>query len=339
MRRAWASLFLAGVCLACAGASSNSASGPSVTEAAGERADRLRFGGGFLTMPDGVSVWYRVSGPPRAPTLLFLHGGPGYNSLAFEQSAGKELESRYRVVYVDQRGCGRSGFDGPDSNYGMTKTVEDIDRIREAVGAPKIVVIGHSFGGLVAAEYAHRFPARTSAIVMADTTPDIGAALRQQVAYTESIAESDFPEHAQAIHRIVRGEGTPIQKVQELYGTIGRNPLQGKLHFASADVQKRMNAIDDDSHLLNMTSPKAIKPYIEAGYVNGSLPQVRAPFGAPSLLIAGRASHVIGEANIREAARAWGCELVWLDAGHFVYFESPREFVDTMTRFLHDHAI
>jgi len=56
------------------------------------------------------------------------------------------------------------------------------------------------------------------------------------------------------------------------------------------------------------------------------------------LLIAGRFSHVIGESNIRDAARQWGADIVWEDSGHFVYFEAQPEFVDAVSRFLADHA-
>ncbi|WP_394839111.1 alpha/beta hydrolase [Pendulispora rubella] len=334
----WFALLLASTISSCGGVPHDKPPTPKETGAVHDRAARVRFGGTFLAMPDGVAVWYKVAGPERAPTVVFLHGGPGYNSFAFERSAGKDLESRFRMVYVDQRGCGRSGFDGANSNYGMQKTVDDIDRIREAVGASKIVLIGHSFGGVVAAEYAHRFPARTSAVVMVDTMPDIGAAIRQQLRYADSIADAEFPDRAKAVHGIVRSEGEPFEKIANLYRTIGRVPLQRKMHFNSGEAQSRMEAIDERSQLLGLTSAKVVKAYVDTGYVNGSPAGVSDPLGVPSILIAGRASHVIGEENIRDAARAWHADVVWLDAGHFVYFEAQHDFVDTVTRFLDDRV-
>ncbi len=289
-------------------------------------------------MPDGVSVWYKVAGVTGGPVVVYLHGGPGYNAYAFEQSAGKELESRFRMVYVDQRGCGRSGFDGPEERYGIGPTVDDIDRIRNAVGASKIALIGHSFGGVVAAEYAHRFAARASAVVMVDTTPDIGAALRQELAYADSIADADFPEHAAAIHELAAAPGAPFEKIVRLYGIVGRIPLQRKLHFGAGDAQSRMDAIDEGSHLMNLTSPKVVQAFVREGYLDASPAGAKAPLAAPSMLIAGHFSHVVGESNVRDAARQWGADLIWANAGHFVYFEAQQEFVDAVSRFLGDHA-
>ena len=84
-------------------------------------------------MPDGTSVWYKLSGRPGAPVIAYFHGGPGYNAYAFEKSAGQLLEESFRVIYIDQRGCGRSGFESSEQSYGMRKTVEDIDQIRKAL--------------------------------------------------------------------------------------------------------------------------------------------------------------------------------------------------------------
>jgi proline iminopeptidase len=56
----------------------------------------------------GVRLWYCVAGhgPARTPPVLFLHGGPGYNSFSFAALAGPRLERGLRVIYLDQRGSG-----------------------------------------------------------------------------------------------------------------------------------------------------------------------------------------------------------------------------------------
>ncbi len=58
---------------------------------------------------NGVRLHYRVAGEgaPGQPPVLFLHGGPGYNSYSFSKLAGVRLEKHARMVYLDQRGCGR----------------------------------------------------------------------------------------------------------------------------------------------------------------------------------------------------------------------------------------
>ncbi|MBX3221899.1 MAG: alpha/beta hydrolase [Labilithrix sp.] len=285
-------------------------------------------------MPDGVSVWHKVSGKPGAPVVAYLHGGPGYNAFAFEKSAGELLERQFRVLYIDQRGCGRSGFEGSDAAYGMARTVEDIDRIRKAVGAEHLGLIGHSFGGVIAAEYARRYPQNVSSIVMVDTTPRIERALAHQVSFVDGIAESDFPAKAEEVHSLSRGEGSTFDKLKKLYGLLGRLPLQARLHYASKATQTEMEALDEASGVMACTSPRVASTFEKEGYLGATAPDAEARLPVPSLLVAGRSSEVIGKANIEAAALIWGAEVRWIDgAGHFVYFEKPREFAAAVTGF------
>jgi hypothetical protein len=65
-------------------------------------------GGEYLVAQDATPVWFRAAGPVDSPPVLFLHGGPGYNTYSFERAAGHLLEAKLRMLYLDQRGCGRS---------------------------------------------------------------------------------------------------------------------------------------------------------------------------------------------------------------------------------------
>ena len=287
-------------------------------------------------MPDGVRVWHKLTGPSGAPVIAYLHGGPGYNAYAFEKSAGRFLEESFRVLYIDQRGCGRSGFDGPADAYGMQKTADDIDRIRIAVGVEKLGLIGHSFGGIVAAAYAHRFPKSVSTVVMVDTAPSVGRALAHQVEFLDGIAETTFPAKATEIHSVARRQDAVFNKLQKLYGIIGRVPLQARVHYASGSKQAEMEALDGASGIMGCTSKRIVPAYEREGYLDDAAPEIGERVTVPTLLIAGRSSEVIGKENIEAAARTWGAQLTWFtDAGHFVYFEKPREFADAVTRFFH----
>jgi proline iminopeptidase len=298
---------------------------------------RLADGGSFAVAKDGARIWYKISGRRGAPVIAYLHGGPGYNSFTFEKSAGKLLEAHFRVLYLDQRGCGRSAFDGAPERYGMANTIDDIEQIRALIGAQRLILAGHSFGGAVAAEYARRFPAHVAAVIMIDTTPDLSRALAYQVSYLDSIADTAWPEKAAAVHAVARSDATPADRLGRIYGVVGRLPLQQKLHYAVAANQDRMEALDRESALANCTSRNVVPAFLREGYLTASLPGVSRRLDAPTLLIAGRQSHVIGEDNIRYAAQIWGARIEWLDAGHFVYFERPQEFTVAVERFLSEH--
>src|SRR6266576_1581559 len=116
---------------------------------------------------NNVRLWYRVAGRPApgVPPVVFLHGGPGQGSYHFAALVGIPLEHSLRMVYFDQRGSGNS--ERPwTAEYSMATLVEDIEGLRRELGVPQIALIGHSFGGAVALEYAATFSDRVSRLVI-----------------------------------------------------------------------------------------------------------------------------------------------------------------------------
>ncbi len=123
---------------------------------------------------NGVRLWYRVAGQmrPRQAPLIFLAGGPGYNTYSFERTIGPRLERHVQMIYFDQRGTGRS--ERPQSDeYAMTTLVEDIEALRANLGVRQISLIGHSFGATVAVEYAARYPEHVQKLVVMDGAEDL----------------------------------------------------------------------------------------------------------------------------------------------------------------------
>jgi proline iminopeptidase len=111
--------------------------------------------------------------------VIMLHGGPGY-PIRIPWPGLKQAASTHRFYYYDQRGCGKSTkpFDRfASTNYyenmmqldrrlGIAAQLADIERIRRILGEEKIILIGHSFGGLFAALYAAEFPEHVKALVL-----------------------------------------------------------------------------------------------------------------------------------------------------------------------------
>ena len=140
---------------------------PASAQPAGAPADGLLAGPHTVVVND-VRLWYRVAGraQPGAPPVVFLHGGPGQGSAHFAALAGPEMERSLRMVYLDQRGSGRSGRPA-DGQYSISLMVDDVEGVRRALGVPRIALIGHSFGAVLALEYAARYPEHAAAVVVA----------------------------------------------------------------------------------------------------------------------------------------------------------------------------
>ena len=124
----------------------------------------------------GAELFVRsVGGGHGGDTLVLVHGGPG---ISHEYLAGLEALAgpNLAIVSYDQRGVGRST--GNVSGAPLMQAVEDLEIIRQAIGADRIHLLGHSYGGLPAAAYAAAKPLHTKSLILVDSIPATGRALR-----------------------------------------------------------------------------------------------------------------------------------------------------------------
>jgi len=123
---------------------------------------------GQLDVGDGQQMYYEVSGNPEGKPVVFLHGGPGgatspKNRRAFDPAV-------YRIVLLDQRGCGLSTphvADGADLSVNTTpKLVADIEALRVHLGIERWQVFGGSWGSTLSLAYAQEHPQRVTELVL-----------------------------------------------------------------------------------------------------------------------------------------------------------------------------
>jgi proline-specific peptidase len=126
----------------------------------------------------GYRTWYRVAG--ELPSgggvlpLLVLHGGPGLPHDYLEDLA-KLADGGRPVVFYDQIGCGRSDLPADPTLWNMNTFVEEIDAVREGLALETIHLLGHSWGGWLALEYALRQPTGLASVVLASTCASLPA--------------------------------------------------------------------------------------------------------------------------------------------------------------------
>ncbi|MGM8215862.1 alpha/beta fold hydrolase [Bacillaceae bacterium W0354] len=115
---------------------------------------------------NGCKIYYEVHGKEDGETIFFIHGGPGMSDCRGDVKTFASLGDTYRLVFLDNRGSGRSEEVGP---YTHEQWTADIDALREHVGAEKIHVFGGSYGGFLTLEYVLRYPNRVKSIMLRDT--------------------------------------------------------------------------------------------------------------------------------------------------------------------------
>jgi proline iminopeptidase len=126
---------------------------------------------------NGTSLWFDVEGPGlvpdgremrERPTIVLLHGGPGQDHSLFKPTFS-QLADVAQLVYVDQRGNGRSQASRPDT-WDLDQWGDDVRGLCDALGIERPIVLGWSFGGMVALSYARRHPHHPAKLVLQSTT-------------------------------------------------------------------------------------------------------------------------------------------------------------------------
>ena len=121
----------------------------------------------FMAPVPGGRVYVRINGRldgPRAP-ILFIHGGPGGNHAAYLNALA--LADERAVILYDQLDSGLSDRPNNPSNWTVERFTAEVDAVRRAVGIGRWHVLGHSWGGTIALEYAARRPRELGGLVVA----------------------------------------------------------------------------------------------------------------------------------------------------------------------------
>lgn len=282
---------------------------------------------------EGVRYWYRVAGAasPDAPPVVFLHGGPGGGSHTFAHFAGPHLEPGLRMVYLDQRGSGRS--ERPwNGDYALSTLVDDVERLRGHLGAPRISLLGHSFGAVLAMEYAARHPERVSRMVIAGGLSDASASCRsaadQLRRRSPAVYAKAFPEGLAAV-----ADDSICDRGFRALPESEREPATLANMWPDAERLKLFRQVEADSGLRN--TRELSNAVFRAGLLKYRFAQ-HDRLTMPVLVIAGLGDHQVGLEPQRALAKALpnGRLLKYEGAGHWMMVDQPARFGRDVTAFL-----
>ncbi len=102
------------------------------------------------------------------PSMIVLHGGPGFDHTPY-QSFFSALRESAQIIYLDQHGNGRSDA-GSEKSWNFARWASDISEFCQTLSINKPIIFGHSFGGMVALEYAIRYPKQLSKLILCATS-------------------------------------------------------------------------------------------------------------------------------------------------------------------------
>ena len=133
--------------------------------ASGENFNVYRMEEGFVDA-HGVLIYYKIVG--RGSPLMIVHGGPGA-SHDYLLPYLLPLARLHRLIFIDERGSGRSEKLEDTSQYTVENMVEDVENVRRALGLGKVSLLGHSYGGVLAQAYAFKYQQNLTHLILGGT--------------------------------------------------------------------------------------------------------------------------------------------------------------------------
>jgi proline iminopeptidase len=115
---------------------------------------------------NGVMIYYKSFG--KGAPLVIVHGGPGASHDYFLPYL-LPLARQNRLIFIDERGSGRSQKLDDPSGYTVENMVEDVETVRKALGLGKINLLGHSYGGVLAQAYALKYQQNLNHLILGST--------------------------------------------------------------------------------------------------------------------------------------------------------------------------
>jgi proline iminopeptidase len=275
-----------------------------------------------------LDLHYRIFGT-KGSFVVILGGGPG-STVDYMQPVADSLQKYYQCIMLEQRGTGRSILKKYDTTtIQMNLYVEDIQALRKHVGADKLILVGNSWGSLLAFLYGIKYPQHTKAIVSLGSSPISSEYAR--------VFDDNFRVRLLPEEKIIRDQW--------------RAKLKDTATFVQANYERDkvgMPAYYYDRGI-GLKAAMALKPTDFNYYIFPAFDMAHPSFDirpdlhkvtSPVLLVQGR-QDLAGEANILEAHQLIKkSKLKFIErCGHIPWEEKPLETWQIVLAFLKEHKL
>jgi len=266
-----------------------------------------------------ASLYVRDIG--QGPPIIVLHGGPDFD-IGYLLPELDRLADSFHLLYYDQRGRGKSAAGVEPKDVSLASEIEDLALVRRHFQADPVVVLGHSWGAVLALEYALKYPDRVSGLILMNPAPASASDVTVLREAQRKALGADMDRQREIIAGAPYQEGDP-EAVTARY----------RIHFKPAllraqDLDKlmtRMKAGFISQGKAGIVKARAVEDRLMADTwaMNGYdlLPRIRA-LNIPTLVIYGDHDFIPVTIAQHIADAIPGAHLVTLkDCGHFAYLE------------------
>jgi proline iminopeptidase len=270
---------------------------------------------GVGLVPDGPRM-------VEKPVAFVIHGGPGGDHTNYKPHL-TPLADKLQLVYFDHRGQGRSAR-GPKETYTLENNVEDMEALRQHLGLGQIVVLGASYGGMVALSYAVRYPQNVSHLIAVVTTPNHQFLSRAK----KILAERGTDEQKSVAETLWAGAFESDEELANYFEVMG--PMY---------AQKYDPAKAKDAWARAIVSADAINQGFGGFLRTYDVTDELSKITMPTLVIGGRSDWICPpEFSELIASKIPHADLrIFEESGHSVQTDEPQAYIDAIRGFLVYH--
>jgi len=285
----------------------------------------------------GVLIYYETVG--RGAPLMIVHGGPGASHDYFLPYLLPLMRS-IKLVFIDERGSGKSAKVEDPKQYNVANMVEDLEAVRVALGLGKISMLGHSFGGVLVEAYALKYQKNLSHLILGSTfasTQEINEALAKMKADMDP-KDRERLNALEAAGLFGKGEIWEHGRYPEEYAKLA----WGKGYFPYIYV----NQPDPNYDPVSSNTTTAWDVYREMWgsdgefIVDGNLKEVEyvdrlSEIKVPTLIIVGEHDESDPKMSKEMHEKIAGSQLAILPrSGHMTFVDQPEMFLKTVREFV-----
>lgn len=285
----------------------------------------------------GALIYYQSMG--QGAPLMIVHGGPGASHDYFLPYL-LPLMRTSRLVFIDERGSGKSSKLEDPKQYTIANMVEDIEAVRQSLGLGKISLLGHSFGGALVQAYAFKYQKNLSHLILGSTfasTKELNHALAKMKAEMDP-KERERVNALEAAGLFGKGEIWEHGRYSEEYAKLA----WGKGYFPYV----YQNRPDPNYDPLSSNTGTAWDVYREMWgsdgefVVDGNLKEVEyvgqlSQIKVPTLILVGDHDESDPKMSQEMHEKIAGSQLVILpNSGHMTFVDQPEQFLKAVRDFV-----
>jgi proline iminopeptidase len=266
----------------------------------------------------------------KGKPILIINGGPGMECEGFSYLAQKLAIKNYMAIIYDQRGTGESTLkEINNKTVTMDLMVDDIEKLRKHLKIKKWVILGHSFGGLMATYYATKHPETIDKIIFS-SSGGVDLKFLEYVPNRIAANLTAMEKDSLAFYQRKRDTGDNSQEtIDKRANILAKAYVYNK--SKSSPIAQRMTETNHKINILMYQDMQRIKLDCSKSFTN---------FKQPVLILQGK-NDIISVETAQEIANAFpNSKLVLMDnCAHYGWIDTPEVYFKSIKSFLNDTSL